>query len=137
MLLVTRAQNNLLGEFHYNYIVLLSHFSNIWGCLDQLHCNIHKYIFIVKSYAWLTLVYFIINSLYMVMSDFRKIWSVSGFKMAAPIDQVQPIHQNFELDYLICGWSCSYFDIVYYLYDYICISPEDLKWKRTRMRLLR
>jgi len=44
------------------------------------------------------------------------------------LPQAIKINQLFELDYLICGWSFTHFDIIYYICEQSCISPDNLKW---------
>ena len=39
--------------------------------------------------------------------------------------RVMSIRQLFELGYLICGWSCEYFDTIWNLCEYIYISYDN------------
>ena len=84
--------------------------------------NIWKYAFVPKLYAWLTLVSIVITKSYHqpVPSDVR----LQEYIVCV---RLQNSWFTITFYYFRCGWLCSYHVIIYNLYEFICICPDNLK----------
>jgi len=106
--------------------IFLRNFSNIQGCLDQLYCYIHKYVFVLKIHVFLTLVYIIILLIQRAYIKWCQISEATRLYLASKWQCPQTIYSWLKQIWtgLFNMWL-----IIFNLCKHIFISPENFEMK--------